>query len=63
MNILVLHDVLGNEIYINPEHVIMGKKPHGGNPPNAKGVIVLSTGGEHAVIESAGEICFRLLEL
>ncbi len=63
MNVLVLHDLLGKEIFINPNHVVMVHPPHGLNPPNAKGVVRLSDGDHYAVQETAGEICFRILEL
>lgn len=63
MKVLVLTDLLGHEVFINPDHVVMAHRPHGLNPPAAKGVVLFQDGNHYAVKETAGEICFRMLEL
>ena len=64
MNVLVLTDPLGNEIYINPEHVSHVQKVHGDlHPVTTKAIVHFVDGSTQSVQETAGAVCFRMLEL
>jgi len=61
MNILVVHDALGNELYINADHVVSVTKTHGDLfPKGTKSQIHMVDGTSQAVQESAGAVCYRL---
>ena len=61
MNILVVHDPLGKEIYINADHVVSVHPTHGDLfPKGAKAFIRLANSEIQAVQETAGAVCYRL---
>jgi len=61
MNILVVHDPLGKEVYLNADHVVSVNQLHGDLfPKGAKSYIELVNGKTQAVGETAGEVCYRM---
>lgn len=64
MKVLTLTDPLNNEVYINPDHVVLVHRPHGTlNPAHTAAIVILADGTHQAVRQSHGEVCFRLKEL